>query len=417
MAAKIILLEDDESLRKIVTRGLSSAGYEVRATGAIETARTWLQDGTADLLLTDVLLDGVNVFEHLPMLKRLQPDMPVIAMSAQTTAKTAIGASRVGVFEYLPKPFDLDDLSATVAAALKSAKKGFRPRERATESGLSGRSQEMQPSFKAIGMAARSRANVLITGEAGTGKRTAAETLFEARGVASEEIQVLTPSHAPKEIFDACQSASHHLWLRLDEWDERQLGAGLDGLDTGKALVVATFTPGKVELSSRLQARLGESRVDLPPLRQRADDIPALAQAFMTEFARRDGRTPLSLPANILDALQAYNWPGNSAQLRAVLSRLAVGSQSGAPSLDLVKEELSRASHDETAPTAADPFAALAQHMNARGITRQEGLDQLDKALILQALEAETGNQSKAAARIGVNRNTLARRMAELGLR
>ena len=99
------------------------------------------------------------------------------------------------------------------------------------------------------------------------------------------------------------------------------------------------------------------------------------------------------------------------------MSRLAVASQSGGPSLELVREELSRASHDVTAPEAGDPFAFLAQHMNTRGITRQEGLDQLDRALILQALDAETGNQSKAAARIGVNRNTLARRMAELGLR
>jgi len=417
MPAKIILLEDDESLRKIVARSLSSTGHEVRATGSIETARGWLQDGGVDLLLTDVLLDGVNVFEHLPMLKRLAPSMPVIAMSAQTTAKTAIGASKVGVFDYLPKPFDLEVLRDTVAGALKRSSKSLRPRERQTEAGLAGRSSEMQPSFKAIGMAARSRANVLISGEAGTGKRTAAETLFDARGIARGEVRVLTPSHAPKEIFEACQTASHHLWLRLDEWDERQLGAGLDGLDTGQALVVATYTPGQTELSGRLQARLGESRVDLPPLRQRRDDIPALCQAFLAEFAHRDGREPLVLPAPIIEQLQGHDWPGNSAQLRAVLSRLSVACQSGSLSVESVTEELSRADRDTPSRAEGDPFAAVARFMNTNGISRQDGVDLLDKALILQALEVESGNQSRAAARIGVNRNTLARRMAELGLR
>ncbi len=417
MPAKIILLEDDESLRKIVTRSLSSSGYEVRATGSIETARGWLQDGGADLLLTDVLLDGVNVFEHLPMLKRLQPSMPVIAMSAQTTAKTAIGASKSGVFDYLPKPFDLDVLQETVSGALTKSNKSQRPRERQTEAGLAGRSPEMQPSFRAIGMAARSRANVLISGEAGTGKRTAAETLFDARGVVASEIRVLTPSHAPKEIFDTCQNASHHLWLRLDEWDERQLGAGLDGLDTGQALVVATFTPGQNELSGRLKARLGESRVDLPPLRQRRDDIPALCQAFLAEFARRDGREPLVLQPAIVELFKQHDWPGNSAQLRAVLSRLSVASQSGSLSEESVREELGRAGEDAAVRSEGDPFAVVARHMNSNGITRQDGVDMLDKALILQALEVEGGNQSRAAAKIGVNRNTLARRMAELGLR
>ena len=417
MPAKIILLEDDESLRKIVARSLSSSGHEVRATGSIETARGWLQDGGVDLLLTDVLLDGVNVFEHLPMLKRLAPSMPVIAMSAQTTAKTAIGASKVGVFEYLPKPFDLDVLRDIVASALKQSNKSLRPRERQTEAGLAGRSSQMQPSFKAIGMAARSRANVLISGEAGTGKRTAAETLFDARGVDRTDVRVLTPSHAPKEIFEACQTASHHLWLRLDEWDERQLGAGLDGLDTGQALVVATFTPGRTELSGRLQARLGESRVDLPPLRQRRDDIPALCQAFLAEFASRDGREPLVLPPAIVEHLQRHDWPGNSAQLRAVLSRLSVAFQSGSLSIEGVTEELGRADRDAPTQSKGDPFAAVARHMNSNGISRQDGVDLLDKALILQALEVESGNQSRAAARIGVNRNTLARRMAELGLR
>lgn len=417
MPAKIILLEDDESLRKIVARSLSSSGHEVRATGSIDTARGWLQDGGVDLLLTDVLLDGVNVFEHLPMLKRLAPSMPVIAMSAQTTAKTAIGASKVGVFEYLPKPFDLDVLRDIEASALKQSNKSLRPRERQTEAGLAGRSSQMQPSFKAIGMAARSRANVLISGEAGTGKRTAAETLFDARGVNRTDVRVLTPSHAPKEIFEACQTASHHLWLRLDEWDERQLGAGLDGLDTGQALVVATFTPGRTELSGRLQARLGESRVDLPPLRQRRDDIPALCQAFLAEFASRDGREPLVLPPAIVEHLQRHDWPGNSAQLRAVLSRLSVAFQSGSLSIEGVTEELGRADGDAPAQSKGDPFAAVARHMNSNGISRQDGVDLLDKALILQALEVESGNQSRAAARIGVNRNTLARRMAELGLR
>ena len=115
MSETILLLEDDEGLRRILSRALATAGYQVRATSVPETALKWIREGKGALLLADVLLDGHNFLEDLPSVHRLKPDMPVIVMSAQTTASMAIDAENSRVFEYLPKPFDLDDLTRCIA--------------------------------------------------------------------------------------------------------------------------------------------------------------------------------------------------------------------------------------------------------------------------------------------------------------
>ena len=167
MSARILLLEDDESLKLILSRALSSAGYQVRATASIDAALNWIRAGEGDLLLADVLLDGTSFLESLGMVKRLRVDLPVIVMSAQTTASTAISAEKGGVFEYLPKPFDLDLMLTTIAAALGESRRRQPEGKLAEPSGLIGQSAAMQATFKAIGRAATSGAHVMISGEAG----------------------------------------------------------------------------------------------------------------------------------------------------------------------------------------------------------------------------------------------------------
>lgn len=417
MSITAILLEDDNSLRQVLSRALANAGHDVRATPSPQTAMAWLKEGLGDVLVADVLLDGTNFLEQLGIVQRLRPTLPVIVMSAQTTAQTAIGAEKGGVFEYLPKPFDLELLLSTVARATRDRRAARRKSRADRADGLAGQSAVMQDSFKALARAAQSRAQVLIMGEPGTGKRMAAETLWNARGVEAAALTVITPSHDPAAVFASAQDEKPVLWLRVDEWETAQQRAALDAADTGRAMIVATIGMQDTDLDPRLLARLGECVVALPPLRARADDIPELAEAFLMEFAERDGRAPSTLSARALETLKAWPWPGNSTELRAVLSQLSVAHRGEEIDASALDESLQKVQAPQNAASEEEELLRFARDGLAQGLTRQALLDQLDKALISQMLEICNGNQSKAAERLGFNRNTLARRMVELGLK
>jgi len=414
MSARILLLEDDESLKLILSRALSSAGYQVRATASIDAVLNWVKAGEGDLLLADVLLDGTSFLESLGLVKRLRADMPVIVMSAQTTASTAIGAEKGGVFEYLPKPFDLDVMLAAVSAALAETRLRHSEGSSREPTGFIGQSAAMQATFKAIARAATSRAHVTIRGEAGTGKRQAANALLRARGIRTEDVVLITPSHRTEDIFASTGTASELLWLRVDEWSPQQQRAARDALDTGPGRVIATVsTPGGRTLDTRLLERLSECVVTVPPLRDRRSDISVLCDAFLSEFALRDNQSALQLSPSARQLLEAAAWPGNVAELRSVLSRLALATRGRLAGPD----DIARAMQTES-PERPDALASHASNLAGAALgkpdSRQLAVDALDRALFEQALARAEGNRSKAAEMLGVNRNTLARRLAEL---
>lgn len=415
MSARILLLEDDESLKLILSRALSSAGYQVRATASIDAMLNWVKAGEGDLLLSDVLLDGVSFLESLSLVKRLRADLPVIVMSAQATASTAINAEKGGVFEYLPKPFDLDDMIASVEAALGEALIR-RPEKPSSEpTGFIGQSAAMQSTFKSIARAATSRAHVMIMGEPGAGKRQAANALLRARGLPGSEAVLITPSHQTQDIFASTAVAGQVVWLRLDEWSPQQQRAARDALDTGPGRVIATVsTPASDELDNRLLARLSECVVTVPPLRERRSDIAALCDAFLNEFAQRDRQAAIHLSPAALTLIENGAWPGNLVELRSVLSRLSLATRGRIASPD----DVARAALKDTAERPgelANRAASLASHALTEANARQVAIDALDRALFQQALARAEGNRSKAAELLGLNRNTLARRLGELG--
>jgi len=415
VSARILLLEDDESLKLILSRALGSAGYQVRATASPDTALGWIRNGEGDLLLADVLLDGTNFLENLGLVARLRPQMPVIVMSAQATASTAISAAKGGVFEYLPKPFDLDDMIAAVGAALGDTKTSQRTRSTEEPTGFIGQSVAMQSAFKAIARAATSQAHVMINGEPGVGKRQAAEALLRARGISADDAVVVTPSNTATEIFGSTQAARQVVWLRLEEWNTDQQRAARDALDAGSGRVIATASPAPANpLDVRLSARLSECIITVPPLRERRTDIPALCEAFLGQFARRDQQPVVRLSREATDYLVNSPWTGNVVELRSVLSRLALATRGRVAGLDDVVGAL--------AANGADSSDEIAVHANAlaglalaRPDARQTAVDALERALFAQALDRCNGNRSKAAELLGLNRNTLARRLSELG--
>ena len=415
MSARILLLEDDESLKLILSRALGTAGYQVRATASTETALGWIRNGEGDLLLADVLLDGRNFLENLGLVHRLRPSMPVIVMSAQATASTAIGAAKGGVYEYLPKPFDLDDMLDTVAAALGEAAGGHRSRTVEEPTGFIGQSAAMQSAFKAIARAATSQAHVMITGEPGVGKRQAAEALLRARGIASDDASVVTPSNSVAEIFGSTQAAGQVVWLRLEEWSAQQQRAARDALDAGSGRVIATASQAPdAPLDARLVSRLSECIISVPPLRERRSDIPVLCAAFLTQFARRDKQDAVRLSSEAEDYLANSPWTGNVVELRSVLSRLALGTRGNVANLPDVIDAFRTESTELRDELDLHANAIAASALSAPD-ARQLAMDAVDRALFRQALDRCGGNRSKAAELLGLNRNTLARRLNELG--
>jgi two-component system nitrogen regulation response regulator GlnG len=415
MSARILLLEDDESLRMILSRALSAAGYQVRATASIDAVLNWVRAGEGDLLLADVLLDGTSFLESLGLVKRLRSDLPVIVMSAQATASTAINAEKGGVYEYLPKPFDLDDMITSVAAALGEGAIRHPEKSSSEPTGFIGQSAAMQSAFKAIARAATSRAHVTIMGEPGAGKRQAADALLRARGVAIADAVLITPSHSTQDIFASTASSAQVLWLRLDEWSAQQQRAARDALDTGPGRVIATVsTLGSGTVDGRLLARLSECVITVPPLRERRSDIAVLCEAFLDEFALRDRQAVLHLSPAALTLIESGAWPGNLVELRSVLSRLALATRGRVAAPD----DVARAVMTDTAERP-DELAKRAASLASCALTgpdaRQVAIDAIDRALFEQAMARAEGNRSKAAELLGLNRNTLARRLTELG--
>ncbi|MFY0637590.1 sigma-54-dependent transcriptional regulator [Maricaulis maris] len=414
MSARILLLEDDESLKLILSRALGSAGYQVRATASPDTALNWIRNGEGDLLLADVLLDGSNFLENLGLVARLRPQMPVIVMSAQATASTAINAAKGGVFEYLPKPFDLDDMISAVGAALGDEAKTGRSKAADEPTGFIGQSAAMQSAFKAIARAATSQAHVMIMGEPGVGKRQAAEALLRARGISADDAVVVTPSNTATEIFGSTKAARQVVWLRLEEWNAEQQRAARDALDAGIGRVIATASHSPdAGLDTRLVARLSECVIAVPPLRERRSDIPALCEAFLAQFARRDKQDRVRLSKDAVQYLQGSAWTGNVVELRSVLSRLSLATRGRVAGLDDVLVAFSADAGDsrEDLDVHANAIAALSlSRKNARNVA----IDAVDRALFSQALDRCGGNRSRAAEILGLNRNTLARRLAEL---
>jgi len=416
MSARILLLEDDESLKRVLSHAMTASGHQVRATASPQAALNWIREGQGDLLLADVLLDGVNFLDELALIKRLQPDLPVIIMSAQTTASTAIDAEKGGVFEYLPKPFDLDVLANTIELALGRKKKVLAKQEKSEPSGLIGQSAAIQKAFKALGRAAMSQAHVLIVGEPGVGKRQAAEALFKSTGVSPDFVKIISASHSPEVIFETAQSNTQLLWLRLENWNDEQQKAARNALDTTSARIVATSTSfSGNNISSSLRTRLEECVITVPPLRDRVDDIEALSELFLRQVADRDGKSPIRLEPEALARLKHHKWSENLTGLRSCISRLSLnlrGDRAKGKDIDAALEQ----SADTNVKSADKLNEQYAEQTLSSGFTRQSAIDDLDRALIAAALGKHSGNRTKVAQVLGINRNTLARRISELKL-
>ncbi len=459
----MLIADDDASIRLVLSHALTRAGYEVRATGASGTLLKWAQEGEGDLIVTDVVMPDENVFEVLPRIRRARPNLPIIVMSAQNTLLTAVAAAERGAFEYLPKPFDLDDLVAAARRALAPAGRTARGPARSARderSPLTGRSAAMQAVYRVIARLVGVDLPVLIVGEPGTGKGLAARALHELgprRGGPFVSVRVagLSPERLEAELAGegrdggaVAQAAGGVLHLsevtELSAPAQARLAAVLDRLERspGKVRVVATSaddvdqTVADGRLRRDLYDRLAVTVLRMPPLRERPEDVEDLARETLGRTAAAGGEAR-SLTADALAALQDQPWPGNVRELENVVRRAAALNATGPLTAEMIAAELAPVSplRGTAAPTPPQPLPAAGEALNgpephleqAVAAAFAEGapapglhermVQALERPLLRAALSASGGNQIRAAELLGLNRNTLRKRLQELGVR
>lgn len=451
MSQKTILLaEDDASIRLVVNQTLVTAGYQVRATSSADALERWIRNGEGDVVVTDVYLGDTAVFELLPSIKLARPELPVIVMSGQNTILTAASAARHGVYDYLPKPFDIDQLTSLVGRALKGPPR----RDAASKSGQSdpeanlpliGRSDPMQEVYRIISRVMNTDLTVLIEGESGTGKELAARAIHQLgsgeEGVFKAlDLAAMPTEQISKDLFGTADEPGlafqEEATLYLDEIGDLPAEAQTQLVklmrEAGGARIIASTRQPLAKLvddgefREDLFYRINVVRIFMPPLRQRKEDIPELVRAFLLR-AQRKGLAAKQIEPAAMDLMMAYDWPGNVRELENLIMRLAALSPDAVISQRDIERELraealkdisSNTSFEKEVETLLHRYvmADLLQASPDDSKIHQEVLEQVERPLIKLALSVTSGNKLRTAALLGVNRNTLRARINSLGL-
>ena len=460
---KILIADDDASIRLVLSQAFTRLGFQVRATGNASTLLKWVTDGEGDLVITDVVMPDENVFDVLPRIKKERPKLPVIVMSAQNNLITAVNAAEVGAFDYIPKPFDLDDMTAAARRALSrpADPEAARAQARAVRDDrlpLIGRSGPMQEVYRTIARLVGADLTVLITGESGTGKELVARALHDMGRRRDGKFVTVNLAAVPRERVEAELFGKEDGdvgklveadggTLFLDEIGDMPLDAQtrllrvIDGSEpalnpkTGRRPNVRIIAATNRDLRGLIREglfredlffRLNVAPLRLPPLRDRADDIPDLARAFLLR-ANREGLPSKTIDAAALDRLKQHAWPGNVRELENLVRRICALYGEDLITARIIEREL--ADQQPVVPGEEGP-ATLAQlverKLSSYFADQPDGippaglydrvLEEVERPLIQLTLSATRGNQVRAAEILGLNRNTLRKKISDLGV-
>jgi len=445
MDGTVLVADDDRTIRTVLTQALTRAGCRVHATSSLVTLKRWVEEGRGDLVISDVVMPDGNGLEALPEISAMRPDLPVIVISAQNTIMTAIQAAEKDAYDYLPKPFDLPDLMKRAAKALEQKRRAPTPkRDGAERQGddlpLVGRTPAMQSLYRLVARVMNTELPVLITGESGTGKSLIAKAIHDFSDRRNLPFVVVTPDDlvpmdGPAKVL-AKVGQGTLLFDEIGDLDadaQARITRMLDSLTDPSPRVIST---SQGDLSRRLKAgafrqdlyyRLGGVTIPVPSLRERLEDIPALAEHFLAR-AERDGLTPRVLSVEAAEVLRTYPWPGNVRQLENTVQRLMVTGTEAEIDAGEVEATLGTAAGgpvvtmDETENLSAAVARHLKRYFDLHGGSLpppgvyQRVLKEIEVPLIEIALDATGGNQARCADLLGINRNTLRKKITELGI-
>ena len=465
----VLVADDDGAIRTVVSQALGRVGYEVRTTGNAATLWKWVNDGEGNVVVTDVVMPDENGLDLIPRIKNIRPELRVIVMSAQNTMMTAVNATQRGAFEYLPKPFDLNELISVVRRALETTPE---PQDTPEQGGdetlpLIGRSAAMQEVYRSLARLMGTDLTVLISGESGTGKELAARALHDYGKRKHHPFIALNMAAIPRELIEselfghekgsftgATARASGSFeqaeggTLFLDEIGDMPAEAQtrlLRVLQGGEYTTVGGRTPIKANVRiiaathrdltqlirqglfrEDLYYRLNVVPIRMPALRERREDIPELVSHFLSQCAD-EGLPWKSIDESALDRMQAYHWPGNVREMENLVRRLAALYSEETIGIQAIEAELAESPPPEPANRAGngigdaveihlrDYFAAHGNVMPPAGLYDRV-LKEVERPLISLSLEATRGNQLRAAKLLGLNRNTLRKKIRELNI-
>ncbi len=474
MAGETILVaDDDRAIRTVLGQALNRQGYDVRLTGNTATLWSWVESGLGELVITDVIMPDGNGLDLLPQIRKRRPDLRVIVMSAQNTLLTAVKATEKGAFEYLPKPFDLSEVIDCVGRALAFSPESATQSDHQNESEklpLIGRTPAMQEVYRVIARLTATDLSALITGESGTGKELIARALHDFSKRKNGPFVAVNMAAIPKDLieselfghekgaftgatsryagrFEQAQGGTLFLdeigdmpmeaqtrLLRVLQEGEYMTVGGRQPIKTDIRIVAATHRDIKRMVQSGhfredLFYRLNVVPIRVPSLRERKDDIPDLVNHFLSH-AVDQGLPSKTITPSAMQNLKNARWPGNVRELENLVHRLAALYAQDDIDVDVIEAELSDQQNtipDRNTPAEGESMSeAIERHLRkyfeahgddlpASGLYAQM-LKEFEQPLINLCLEYTDGNQIKSADILGLNRNTLRKKIRELGI-
>ncbi|SHG71548.1 two-component system, NtrC family, nitrogen regulation response regulator GlnG [Cognatiyoonia sediminum] len=448
MDGTILVADDDRTIRTVLTQALTRAGCKVHATSSLVTLMRWVEEGKGDLVISDVMMPDGNGLEQIPQIAEARPGLPVIVISAQNTIMTAIQAAEADAYDYLPKPFDLPDLMKRAARALEVKRRSQNVRAvdpDKDESGdlpLVGRTPAMQALYRLVARVMNTQLSVLITGESGTGKSLIAKAIHDFSDrrnlpfviVGASDLETMDGPHAVlakakggsilfDEVGDLDETAQARIVRMLDSFGDTAPRV----MATSQADLAVLMEDGKFR--EDLFYRLSGVTIAVPSLRERVDDIPLLADHFLAK-AEREGAPMKSLSEDATEMVRAYSWPGNVRQLENSIRRLVFTSTESEITQAEVESVLGNQPAMETLRSGGENdklSASVAKHLQRYfdlhgGVLPPPGLynrilKEIEVPLIEISLDATGGNQAKCADLLGINRNTLRKKITDLDIR
>ncbi len=470
-AGTVLVADDDTAIRTVLNQALARAGYIPRTTSNAATLWKWVSQGEGDVIITDVVMPDENAFDLIPRIRKARPNLPIVVMSAQNTLMTALTAAEQGAFEYLPKPFDLNELMTVVGRAMSTPEAAApAAAQEAEDLPLIGRSLAMQEIYRINARLTQTDLTVMITGESGTGKELVAQVLHNYSKRRSRPFVAVNMAAIPRELIeselfghekgaftgalsrmagrfeqaeggtlfldeigDMPMEAQTRLLRVLQEGEYTTVG-GRTPLQTDVRIVAATHRNLKSQIEQGLFRedlfyRLNVVPLRLPPLRERLDDLGDLARHFL-RIAASEGLGLRTIAPDAVERLRQHGWPGNVRELENLVRRLAAIYPQDTLTRDMVDAELTvaEAPMAEQAQGEAETLAEMVERYLAgyfaqfpdglppRGL-HDRIIREVEAPLLSAALAATRGNQIRAAELLGLNRNTLRSRIKSLDIK
>ena len=460
------IIDDEESIRTICTSALEDL-FKIEAFSSASQALLALNSSKPDLIITDIKMPGMSGLEFLDKVSEKYPDLPTIIITAHANMDNALSAYKGGAFEYLTKPFDINEIRKLVIKATKTKKTNLQEGLEESKSKIVGKAGSMQEVFKAIGKISKTDITVLIRGESGTGKELIAQSvhanssrnnkpfiainvaaipheLLESElfghekgsftGAQSQRIgrfeQALGGTLFLDEIGDMHPELQTRLLRVLSSHEFYRVG-GQKPIKSDVRIIAATnqnieqlIKTGKFR--EDLYHRLNVFRIELPPLRKRKEDIPMLVKHFLSKSAAEIKGDEKGIDKNAMKILNDYDWPGNIRQLENTCRYITVMAPSASITVDDIPDEIKNDNQSDVSDTVnvnmdstSSWEESLSSHIknvlsDVNDLTRLS--KELEKLLLQEALKASKGRKIDAAKILGLGRNTITRKIKDLGL-